>query len=90
MPVTYYPGTTKRFKPSFLMSIAGGDSAGSALTDWNKRVAPYYRDWVSDEEGTGVGLFKAKIYFSHLAPTNDHSFDWSYLDSFLNLSIFNY
>ena len=89
MPVTYYPGTTKRFKPSFLMSVAGGDSSGSALTDWNKRVAPYYRDWVSDEEGTGVGLFKAKIYFSHLAPTNDHSFDWSYLDSFLNLSIFN-
>ena len=89
MPVTYYPGTTKRFKPGPLMSVGGGDAASTTLTQWNNRVAPYYRDWVSDEEGTGVGIFKAKIYFSRLAPTNDHSFDWSYLDSFLNLSIFN-
>ena len=89
MPVTYYPGTTKRFKPGPLMSVGGGDAASTTLNQWNKRVAPYYRDWVSDEEGTGVGIFKAKIYFKLLAPTNDHSFDWSYLDSFLNLPIFN-
>jgi len=85
--MSVYPGTNRRFRPSFLMSIGGGDSPQSVLNAWNKGVKDHYQSWIHPDDGTGVGLYKARVHFKYLAPSKG-KYDWGKLYELLDLPMF--
>lgn len=87
MSAPVFPGTNRRFRPSFLMTPSGGATIASIRKDWNKRVAPYYKDWIDTASNTGVGIFMPRITFRDLCPARGR-YRWDRIEQVLDMPAF--
>ena len=82
-----FPGTNRRFRPSFLLGLAGGDDAAKAEKLWNARAKGHYHKWIDDISGTGVGVFMPRLTFRTLCPSRGR-YDWSRIESVMDKNFF--
>lgn len=96
MAETVFPGTTRRFSPTILLTGQGGTTPSGWNSIWNQWVEPYYNDWIDPTEGVKMGLYHPayalkNFYVGSVVPSNpsnpnDPAYDWSHFDAQLGSS----